>query len=195
MGNSAFTSSSSNLKPGSHYTNKNGHSCTVIGIYDKSGTHIRNGSMCSIPDNDDKTPTFNKIEHRSDNSKCKNTHYEVSSFKSVSNINFNSNYNSTIININLNNNDNPTVKNTEETIKSNMKTISKNTKEKYNKMYKWDKLSALRKLASNSTITINLPVVSISKNIEPHDPKVDAFRNCENCKRHYNYHDDHVCPE
>lgn len=65
--------------------------------------------------------------------------------------------------------------------------------------YKWDAKSAFNKLSSGIQFTVSTPtpVVSISKSFDvtpPHNPKVDAYRNCAICGKHYNYHKDGKCP-
>lgn len=50
--------------------------------------------------------------------------------------------------------------------------------------YKWDPVSAGRKAISNSTINMG----PVKKTVPPHNPNSDAFRNCANCGKHFNYH-------
>ena len=64
--------------------------------------------------------------------------------------------------------------------------------------FTWDSQSALRKLTSDITLNVSTPtpIVSVSKSIPltpPHNPKVDAFRNCSLCGMHINYHVNGQC--
>ncbi len=61
--------------------------------------------------------------------------------------------------------------------------------------FKWDPVSFGRKLASDSSITINGGPISATKNIGPNDPKRDAYRNCSNCGKHINFHNGGKCPK
>jgi len=51
--------------------------------------------------------------------------------------------------------------------------------------YRWDAGSAGRKAASD--ISINAGPVS-KKITGPNNPSKDAYRNCQNCNKHFNYH-------
>ena len=51
--------------------------------------------------------------------------------------------------------------------------------------FSWSPISALRKATSD--VTINIGGV-ITKTTESNNPEQDAYRNCSNCKTHYNYH-------
>ena len=68
--------------------------------------------------------------------------------------------------------------------------------------FSWSASSAFKKATSGISVTVSTPtpVVSIGKSFdvtEPNDPKRDAYRNCSNCKKHYNYHSGsgHACPK
>jgi hypothetical protein len=55
--------------------------------------------------------------------------------------------------------------------------------------FNWDAKSALSKTVSDISVSINLPGVSITKQVSgPYNPEKDAYRNCSNCHNHYNYH-------
>jgi len=60
--------------------------------------------------------------------------------------------------------------------------------------FSWDPMSAGRKFFHDSTITVGVPGVSISKQTPPNDPQKDAYRNCKKCGKHYNYHKNGKCP-
>ncbi len=65
--------------------------------------------------------------------------------------------------------------------------------------YQWDPASAGRKLKSGITLNISTPtpIVSVSKSFDitqPNNPAKDAYRNCQHCGKHYNYHKDGKCP-
>lgn len=65
--------------------------------------------------------------------------------------------------------------------------------------YKWDPLSAGKKLVSgiDLNLTTSTPIVSVGKTFEitpKNDPHKDAYRNCKICGRHYNYHVGGKCP-
>ena len=54
--------------------------------------------------------------------------------------------------------------------------------------FSWNPFSAIKKLASDLTLNVGSGI-SISKPITgPNDPLKDAFRNCSNCGKHYNFH-------
>ena len=51
--------------------------------------------------------------------------------------------------------------------------------------YRWDAMSAGKKLASDVSINIG----PVSKQVTgPNDPQKNAYRNCGNCGNHFNYH-------
>ncbi len=59
--------------------------------------------------------------------------------------------------------------------------------------YKWDMKSFCDKLVSDVQVTISTPtpIVSVNKSFQltpPHNPQVDAYRNCANCGKHVNFH-------
>lgn len=65
--------------------------------------------------------------------------------------------------------------------------------------FKWDAGSALKKLGSDINVHVctPTPIISVGKSFQltpPHDPKVDAYRNCASCGKHYNYHVAGKCP-
>lgn len=67
------------------------------------------------------------------------------------------------------------------------------------KEYSWDVKSAIKKSVSGIQLTISTPtpIVSASKSVyltNPHNPQKDAYRNCSNCGKHYNYHKNGKCP-
>jgi hypothetical protein len=63
------------------------------------------------------------------------------------------------------------------------------------KSFSWDYKSAVRKASSDISISVGKTPLFINKQITgPNDPKKDAFRNCSNCGRHYNYHKNGKCP-
>lgn len=54
--------------------------------------------------------------------------------------------------------------------------------------YEWDPASAMRKLSSNVSISVNVGVAGISKQITGnYNPQTDAYRNCV-CGHHKNFH-------
>ncbi|AEQ32779.1 hypothetical protein CE11_00120 [Megavirus courdo11] len=61
--------------------------------------------------------------------------------------------------------------------------------------YEWSSESAFNKLKSDLSVSINMPFISISKQITPScDRERDAYRNCAKCGRHFNYHSNGSCP-
>nr|WBF71139.1 hypothetical protein [Megavirus caiporensis] len=61
--------------------------------------------------------------------------------------------------------------------------------------YEWSTESAFNKLKSDLSVSINMPFISISKQITPScDRERDAYRNCAKCGRHFNYHRSGFCP-
>jgi len=59
--------------------------------------------------------------------------------------------------------------------------------------FQWDPNSFSRKLFSDIQVTVSTPtpLVSVGKSFPltpPHDPTRDAYRNCSECGKHYNYH-------
>ena len=54
--------------------------------------------------------------------------------------------------------------------------------------YSWDPYSAIRKGTSNMDIGVNVGVVNVTKHTDNYNPKTDAYRSCENCGKHKNYH-------
>ena len=51
--------------------------------------------------------------------------------------------------------------------------------------YRWDAGSFGRKLGSDVSINVG----PVSKQISgPNDSNKDAYRNCQNCSKHFNYH-------
>ena len=64
--------------------------------------------------------------------------------------------------------------------------------------FEWSAKSAFNKAISGTTISIctPTPVISICKSSELtqlNDPNKDAYRNCKNCGKHYNYHTNGKC--
>lgn len=79
-------------------------------------------------------------------------------------------------------------------------TINKNYKKQLDidskKEFKHDIKSAVRKLASDTSISVSHGPITVTKQLKgPNDPEKDAYRNCSNCKRHINYHKDGKCPD
>jgi hypothetical protein len=61
--------------------------------------------------------------------------------------------------------------------------------------FEWDSKSAMRKLVSDIKVTMPLGPINVTKQLtQPHDPKTDAYRTCNNCGKHLNYHKDGKCP-
>lgn len=62
--------------------------------------------------------------------------------------------------------------------------------------YEWSASSAFRKLGSGLWLTVDGPGgLSLSKQItDDCNREKDAYRNCKNCGRHYNYHRNGRCP-
>lgn len=60
--------------------------------------------------------------------------------------------------------------------------------------FSWSAKSAIRKGLGGSTLTVGIPYVSISIPIPEANRDKDAFRNCSNCGRHFNYHRGRFCP-
>lgn len=55
--------------------------------------------------------------------------------------------------------------------------------------YRWDAGSAIKKATSDISINVGTKGVGVSKPITPpHNPQQDAYRNCQNCGKHFNYH-------
>lgn len=58
-----------------------------------------------------------------------------------------------------------------------------------NHKFKWDPISAGRKAVSDTKIHIHIPpIIHIEKTIPPNNNNHDAYRNCSQCGKHYNYH-------
>lgn len=60
--------------------------------------------------------------------------------------------------------------------------------------FKWDPASAARKAASDCYISVGTSHLSVTKYTGETNRERDAYRNCQNCKRHFNYHRDGRCP-
>lgn len=64
--------------------------------------------------------------------------------------------------------------------------------------YSWNSKSAIRKAKADVSISGGIGILSVSKVVSgPHDPEKDAYRSCENCGKHVNYHTgpDLNCPK
>ncbi len=62
-----------------------------------------------------------------------------------------------------------------------------------NDNFKWSAVSAFRKLTSGLYINIGNNI-SITKQLTPdNNPQRDAYRNCSNCNKHYNFHKNGKC--
>ena len=64
--------------------------------------------------------------------------------------------------------------------------------------FEWSAKSALNKAMSGITVSVctPTPVISVCKSsdlTQPNDKNKDAYRNCKNCGRHYNYHTNGKC--
>lgn len=73
-----------------------------------------------------------------------------------------------------------------------LKKLIKKTEE-YSKKFEWDSKSAVKKAISGINVSTCLPtpIVHVCKTVysaSDHNPDTDAYRNCKNCDRHYNYH-------
>ena len=60
--------------------------------------------------------------------------------------------------------------------------------------FKWDPSSAARKAASGCYVSVGTPFIAVTKFTYENNDQVDAYRNCQNCKKHFNYHRDGRCP-
>ncbi len=57
--------------------------------------------------------------------------------------------------------------------------------------FKWSGDAAWRKLVSGISVSVG----PFSKQVVgDHNPNRDAYRNCANCGKHYNYHKNNKCP-
>lgn len=55
--------------------------------------------------------------------------------------------------------------------------------------YSWDPASAMRKAASDISVSLSAGPVSVTKQLTgPNNDQKDAFRNCSNCGSHVNFH-------
>lgn len=68
-----------------------------------------------------------------------------------------------------------------------------------NNNFTWDSSSATRKFFGDNggaNITVGIPGVANIEQKSPSfgfDPKKDSYRNCSNCKKHWNYHKNGKC--
>jgi len=64
--------------------------------------------------------------------------------------------------------------------------------------FSWDSKSAFKKATSGIDVVISTPtpIVSLSKSIQltpPNNPNENAFRKCQNCGKHWNFHKNGKC--